>query len=75
MSTDSTKILKNLSLVSYIGLSMILPILAGVWLGNWVDEKLHTGNIFLILFICISVPSSFVSVYKIVMKDIKKEKR
>ncbi|MTI53372.1 AtpZ/AtpI family protein [Geosporobacter ferrireducens] len=73
MTNDRTKVLKNLSLLSYIGLSMTAPIFTGVLLGKWMDEKLQTGNIFLILFICISVPSSFVSVYKIVMKDIKKK--
>ena len=73
MTNDPMKALKNLSLLSYIGLSMVLPIFAGVWLGNRLDEKLQTGNIFLILFICISVPASFVSVYKIVMRDIKRK--
>ncbi|SHI59869.1 Putative F0F1-ATPase subunit Ca2+/Mg2+ transporter [Geosporobacter subterraneus DSM 17957] len=73
MTNDPMKALKNLSLLSYIGLSMVLPILAGVWMGNRLDEKLQTGNIFLILFICISVLASFVSVYKIAMRDMKKK--
>lgn len=73
MRNDRMQALKNLSLLSYIGLSMMLPIFAGVWLGSWLDEKLQTGNIFLILFICISVLASFVSVYKIVMRDMKKK--
>lgn len=73
MDNNRVKVLKNLSLFGYIGLAMILPIALGVWIGNKLDEKLNTGNVFLIVCIGISVPIAFISVYRIVMKDIKKD--
>ncbi|QEK13225.1 AtpZ/AtpI family protein [Crassaminicella thermophila] len=73
MQKNYTRILRNLSLLTYIGVAMIVPILAAVYLGNWADEKLGTNHIFLIVGILLGVASSFLNVYKIVMKDIKKK--
>lgn len=75
MKNDKVKILQNLSLLSYIGIMMLVPILAAVYLGNFLDKKFDTGNIFLMIFILLGVTSGFLNVYKIVMKDIKKKKK
>jgi len=74
MQSNYAKILKNLSLLTYIGIMMILPIIAAVYLGNLLDNKLGTGYVFMLLFIVLGVFSGFRNVYKIVMKDIKKPK-
>ncbi|MBF8983758.1 AtpZ/AtpI family protein [Lutibacter sp. B2] len=67
-------IFRNLVLLSHIGIMMIIPILGAVYIGNIVDQKLGTGYIFMFIFIIVGVASSFLNVYKIVMKDIKKKK-
>ena len=72
MQNNYANIFKNLSLLSYIGIMMILPILAAVYLGNLLDGKLGTGHVFMILFIVLGVLSGFRNVYRIVMRDIKK---
>ncbi|QXM06714.1 AtpZ/AtpI family protein [Crassaminicella indica] len=69
-----SNIFKNLALLTHIGILMIIPIFGAVYLGNLVDQKLGTNNIFLIAFIILGVGSGFLNVYKVVMKDIKKKK-
>lgn len=73
MDNNKAKILKNLSLISYIGFMMVIPIFGGVYLGNLVDKKLGTGHAFLIIFLLIGVSSGFLNLYKIMMKDIHKK--
>jgi ATP synthase protein I len=58
---------KNLALVSYIGISMTLPILGGLFLGKFLDDKFNSGNLFLLGFIIIGVIISFLNLYKIAM--------
>lgn len=67
-------ILVNLALVTQIGLSMILPIIGGVWLGHFLDEKLGTKLLFLILFIFLGVGLSFYSLYNLTSKGANKRK-
>lgn len=74
MFKDRISIFKNLSLLSYIGIMMTLPILAAVYIGNILDEKLGTNHVFMLFCIILGVGASFLNVYKIVMKDIKKKK-
>lgn len=74
MQNNYAKILKNLSLLSYIGIMMTLPILAAVYLGNLLDRRLGTGHVFMIVLIILGVLSGFRNTYRIVMKDIKKKK-
>ncbi|MBN2285469.1 MAG: AtpZ/AtpI family protein [Tissierellales bacterium] len=73
MNHKRTKILENLALVTQIGIVMIVPIMIGLFLGKFLDEKLGTGNIFLLIFIIAGVGSAFLNVYKIAMRDYKKK--
>ena len=75
MKNEKIKILQNLSLLSYIGIMMLVPIIGAVYLGNFLDKKLETGHIFLMIFIPIGVVSGFLNIYKIIMKDIKRKKK
>lgn len=63
---------KGLALITHIGLQMIIPIFGAVFLGHYIDERLQTGNIFLIVFIILGVMVGFLNVYKLVMHDIKR---
>lgn len=74
MKNGKYKMYENLIYVSQIGLMMALPIVISVLLGNYIDEKLGTGSIFLLIFIGIGVASSFLNLYKIMNKLINKRK-
>ncbi|WP_069650573.1 AtpZ/AtpI family protein [Caloranaerobacter ferrireducens] len=68
MKDNKSKILQNLALVSQIGLSMALPILGGVYIGSFLDDKLNTGYIFLGVFSVLGIITSFISLFKITTK-------
>lgn len=74
MNKGKYKIYENLVFVSQVGLMMALPIVISVLLGNYIDEKLGTGSIFLLIFIALGVASSFLNLYKIMMRLINKRK-
>ncbi|KAB3539709.1 AtpZ/AtpI family protein [Alkaliphilus pronyensis] len=75
MAKKRGHILENLSLVSYLGVSMIVPIIGGVYLGRWIDSLLNSQPIFLFAFIIMGVIVAFTNLFKIATKDIDKKKR
>lgn len=62
------KALKNLALITHIGLVMMIPIFGGVYLGSYLDERFGTGGIFLIVLTLIGVVTAFLNMFKVVMK-------
>lgn len=64
-SNEKSKVLENLVLVSQVGISMLVPILGGILLGNLIDRKLGTGIIFLLVFTVLGIISSFLTLFKI----------
>ena len=66
-------IFKYLALVSQIGISMLVPILGGIYIGNRIDNWLGTKVIFLIIFSVFGIISSFVTLFKITNKDFKRK--
>lgn len=70
-----TSVFENLALISQIGISMIVPIMISLYIGNWLDHKLGTGPIFLFIFIIMGVASAFMSVYKLTQREFGHKKR
>jgi len=66
--------LANFALVSQIGITMVIPIVLGVWLGGKLDNKLGTKGLFLIVFISLGVASGFRNVYFLVYKRFDNKK-
>lgn len=58
-------VLKNLTLISQIGISIITPILLGVYLGNFIDKKLGTNGVFAIILIIIGAGAGFLNIFKL----------
>lgn len=75
MSNNRFSIYKGLALITHIGLQMVIPIIGAVFLGHYIDERMQTGNIFLIIFILLGVIIGFLNVYKLVMQDIKRSNK
>lgn len=70
---DKSKIFQNLALISQIGISMAVPILGGIFIGNFLDNKFNTGVIFLIIFAVIGIITAFVSLFRITTRGIKRK--
>ncbi|SES83191.1 Putative F0F1-ATPase subunit Ca2+/Mg2+ transporter [Natronincola peptidivorans] len=68
-------VLENIALISYIGISMIIPIIGGVYIGRWVDNRFDTQPIFLFACIIIGVIVAFINLFKVATKDVKKKQR
>ncbi|MDW7662946.1 MAG: AtpZ/AtpI family protein, partial [Bacillota bacterium] len=59
MKKNQNNILQNLALLSQVGIMMIVPIIGGVFIGNWLDRKFGDGSIFLIICLLLGVGASF----------------
>ncbi|MDR7869484.1 MAG: AtpZ/AtpI family protein [Tissierellaceae bacterium] len=57
--------LKNLTLISQIGVSMVSPILLGVFIGQLLDNWLETGSFFVITLIILGAGAGFINLFKI----------
>ncbi len=66
-------IFKTLALITQLGLSMALPIIIGVVAGKYLDERLGTGYVLLIVFSIIGVLASFRNLYHLAYKSTRKK--
>lgn len=66
--------MKNLVLITQVGLSLAIPIIVGVLLGGFIDKRLKTGWIFSIIFLFLGIVSGFYNTYKLIMSLNKPEK-
>ena len=57
--------LKNLALISQIGISMITPIFLGMFIGGWIDKRAKTQGVFMIIFMVFGIGAGFMNVLKI----------
>lgn len=74
MDKEKFKMYENLAFLTQIGLMMIIPIFLSVYVGNYIDKKLGTGSLFLLIFIGLGVASAFLNLYKVTMKRINRRK-
>jgi len=71
---DRMGIARAFAMVSQIGITMIVCVFGGVWIGNWLDEKLGTPGICLIVCIFIGIIGGFMNVYKLLTKGMGNKK-
>lgn len=57
--------LKNLALISQVGISMITPIFIGLYIGQWIDRLIGTNGLFGIVFMILGVGAAFINLFKI----------
>lgn len=68
-------ILKNLSLLSQVGLLMAIPIIGCILLGHYLDTKFGTNVVFLIIFTVLGVLAAFRNLYVLFLKKIPAQKK
>ncbi|OLS01821.1 AtpZ/AtpI family protein [Tissierella creatinophila] len=73
-NNNNKSALKNLALISQVGISVITPILLGVYIGQWIDKWVGTNGLFMIIFILLGTGGGFLNLFKItgVFKDKRK---
>ncbi len=62
------KSLKNLALLSQVGVMMAVPIIGCVILGSYLDSKFGTQILFLIIFTLLGVGAAFRNLYILALK-------
>jgi F0F1-type ATP synthase assembly protein I len=62
---------KGLVLFSQVGLSIAIPIFLCLYLGRYIDIRLGTQPLFLIIFIILGVGAGFRNLYVLTMKGEK----
>lgn len=67
------EIANMLSLVSQIGLIVLISILGCTFIGKFLDSALNTGPILTIVFLLLGVGGAFMSVYKTLMVYVKRK--
>ena len=65
---------QNLALITQIGLSIITPILVGVYLGGFMDKQVGTQMIFTLIFIILGAGAGFLNLFKLAGKKGKRRK-
>ncbi len=79
-SKDNNKrtILKDLELFGSIGIELVLFVILGVLLGNWIDKRINTSPFLLILGAVCGAFIGFYNFYKMIKslsEDEQKEER
>lgn len=70
---EKKEIAKNLSLITQVGLSIVVPIILGVYLGGWLDKVFKKDMLFSIIFIILGAMAGFMNLFN--LADDKKDKR
>jgi len=66
------KSVQYLVFLTQIGLNMALPIVGGVYVGAYLDQRFSTGSAFLILGTFLGVFSGIAGVYRLISLELKK---
>ena len=74
LDKDKIKIMQGIALITQIGISMIVPIILGIFIGRFLDNLIGTNNIFLFVFIIIGVGAAFLNLFKVGLRDQDKRK-
>lgn len=72
---ELNKIVKNLALITQLGLSFIMPTLLCVWLSWYLNMKKGVGLWIYIPGFILGLGSSFMTAYKFYLSVIAKEKK
>ena len=60
--------MKNIVLITQVGISMMTPILVGLFLGYGLDKFLKLNGVFSVILLILGVFSGFMNTYRLIMK-------
>jgi F0F1-type ATP synthase assembly protein I len=71
MDEDKRKLLKTLGVVSSMGISVVLAIGMGIFIGLKLDQWVGTKHVFFFIFLFIGIIAAFRNIYVIIGREIK----
>lgn len=66
---------RNLGLVTQLGITMITPILICTFIGIFIDEKIHKAPLFTLGFIILGAAAGFRNLFYTASKQAKKNEK
>jgi F0F1-type ATP synthase assembly protein I len=73
MSKNNRLLFHSLSVASSMGVSVVLAIAIGVWLGLTLDEWFGTKPWFFYIFLFIGIAAGFKNIYVIAGRELRKD--
>lgn len=73
MSSTNRQLFQSLSMASSMGVSVVLAIAIGVWIGLSLDDWLGTKPWFFYIFLFIGIAAGFKNIYVIAGREIRKD--
>lgn len=67
------RIAESFAMISQVGITFVLYVVGSVVAGNFIDDKLSTSPLFLIVFIVVGIIAAFYNIFKMLMKLAAKE--
>ena len=71
--STGAQIAQMLSLISQLGIMMVVSIFGCFFIGKFIDNKLNTSPIFMLIFLVLGIGGAFMSVYKTVIVYTKRK--
>ncbi|MRR33428.1 AtpZ/AtpI family protein [bacterium] len=71
MDEEKRKLLKTLGVVSSMGISVVLAIGMGIFIGLKLDEWVGTKHVFFFIFLFIGIIAAFRNIYIIIGREIR----
>ncbi|MDD2319064.1 MAG: AtpZ/AtpI family protein [Geobacteraceae bacterium] len=71
MDEEKRRLLKTLSVVSSMGISVVLAIAMGVIFGRYLDDLFGTKHLFFFIFLFIGIIAAFRNIYVIIGREIR----
>lgn len=71
--STSAQIAQALSLLSQLSIMILVSIFGCFFIGRFIDNKLNTSPIFMLIFLVLGIGGAFMSVYKTVIGYTKRK--
>lgn len=71
--STSAQIAQALSLLTQLSIMMLVSIFGCFFIGKFIDTKLNTSPIFMLIFLVLGIGGAFMSVYKTVIGFAKRK--
>ncbi len=75
MNEEKKDVIRNLGMVSSMGISVVVAIAIGVYTGLWLDKKFGTSPWFFYIFLFFGIAAGFRNVQIMTAREIRRSER
>ncbi len=62
------RVFQNLALITQVGLTLSVYIIGAVFIGSFIDKKLNTAPLFLLICLIVGLAAAFFNMYRMLLK-------